>query len=60
MHIVKFTYKFKHLRKGATVEVVVLAIVRPPPVRVYVVVVDPVGDESWQGFFIERMFYGRR
>ena len=51
MHILKFAYKFKHMRKGATLQVVVLAIVRPPPVRVYLFVVDPVGDGSWQGFF---------
>ena len=51
MHILKFTYIFKHMRRNATVKVVVLAIVRPPPIRVYVVVVDPVGAGGWQGFF---------
>lgn len=53
MHIIKFTYLFKHMRTNATLKVVVLAIVRPPPVRVYVCVLDPVGDGSWQGFFHE-------
>ena len=53
MHTIIFTYKFKHMRTGAILTVVVLAVVRPPPCRVYLVVFDPAGVGCWQGFFYE-------
>ncbi len=45
MHIIIFTYTIFHLRKGAAVTVVVLAVVRPPPVRVYRIFWSPAGQE---------------
>lgn len=59
MHVLIFTYRFFYMKKNAIITVVVLALVRPPPVRVCLVVFDPVGDISWQGFFNECVLAGR-
>ncbi|HRZ39821.1 MAG TPA: hypothetical protein P5246_02325 [Candidatus Omnitrophota bacterium] len=44
MHIIILTYTIFHVRKGAAVAVVVLAVVRPPPVRVYRIFWSPAGQ----------------
>ncbi len=46
MHIFIFTYTILHARKNAVTTVVVLAVVRPPPVRVYHIFLSPVGEGS--------------
>jgi|GEM_PF-3793158 len=52
MRSLMVSYKYLNVWKGTLIFVVVLAVVHPPPVTVYRLVVDPAGH-SRQGFFMD-------